>query len=61
MDKGLAGVGDWTAERRDSKQRVAVEPRTDAVDSGDGRRQDRAQGRRLSQKMSAFQCLWNFR
>ena len=31
------------------------------LDSGDIRRQDGVQRRRLSQKMSAFQCLGNFR
>ena len=52
-------VGDGTAERRVSR-RVGVEPRTDAVDSGDSRRQDRVQRRRLSQNMSAFQLLVEF-
>ncbi len=41
-------VGDGTAERRVSR-RVGVEPRTDAVDSGDSSREDRVQRRRLSQ------------
>ena len=52
-------VGDGTAERRVSR-RVGVEPRTDAVDSGDSRTQDRVQRRRLSQKMLAFQLLVEF-
>ena len=30
-------------------------------DSGDSSREDRVQRRRSSQKMLAFQCLWNFR
>ena len=41
-------VGDGIAERRVSR-RVGVEPRTDAVDSGDSSREVRVQRRRLSQ------------
>ena len=52
-------VGDGTAERRVSR-RVGVEPRTDAVDSGDSSREDRVQRRRSSQEMSAFQLLVEF-
>ena len=48
-------------QRGGTANRVSVEPRRDAIDSGDSSRQDRVQRRRLSQKMSAFQCLWNFR
>ena len=36
---------------------VGMEPRTDAVDSGDSSREDRVQRRRLSQDESAFQLL----
>ena len=50
--------GSWRrASREASQQRVGVELRTYAVDSGDSRRQDRVQRRRLSQKMSPFQLL----
>ena len=58
--KELRGVGDGTAERRVSR-RVGVEPRTDAVDSGDSSREDRVQRRRLSQDVGIPVALWNFR
>ena len=53
--------GTRTRELATGQQRVGVEPRRDTVDSGDSSRQDRVQRRRLSQKLLAFQCLWNFR
>ena len=54
-------AGSWRRDSREaSQQRVGVEPRRDAVDSGDSSRQDRVQRRRLSQKMSAFQLLVEF-
>ena len=53
-------VGDGTAERRVSR-RVGVEPRTNAVDSGDSSREDRVQRRRLSQDVGIPVALGNFR
>ena len=50
--------GSWRRDSREaSQQRVGVEPRTDAVDSGDSSREDRVQRKRSSQEMPAFQLL----
>ena len=60
-ERELAGQRSWQAVGDGTAERVGVEPRTDAVDSGDSSREDRVQRRRLSQDVGIPVALWNFR